>query len=362
MQNVAIKDEAQMMEGPLKKASILIVDDEESVSAMLKRMLEREGYACQTADDAAKASLLLITHPFDLVISDVNMPGKSGIQFLEEIKQKRPEIAILIMTGLGDKKIADAAISMGANGYLQKPFQKTQVLATVSHAIRQRAIEMQNQFERENLEETICERTQSLDLANQKLKNILDGIIKAMSLAIESRDPYTAGHQQRVAHLASAMASEMDFSEERVQNLRMACLIHDIGKIAVPAEILSKPCKLSDAEFTIIKDHPRIGYQILKEIAFSYPLAEIIYQHHERMDGSGYPLGLRGDQIHQDAKILAVADVVEAIISHRPYRPALGIDMAMDEIRMKKGRLYDPEAVDACLSLFAKNKRLFAQP
>jgi putative two-component system response regulator len=351
MNNLAIKEDIKLAGAVPGKANILIVDDEESVRIMLKRMLEREGYSCETAEDAQNASLILLTHKADLVISDVQMPGKSGIQLLDEIKQKRPEIATLIMTGLGDKQIVDVAISKGSSGYLYKPFQKNQVLANVSHALRCRSMELQNQFEVENLEEIITEQTQSLDQANLKLKKILESIVKAMSMAIESRDPYTAGHQQRVAKVAAAIASEMGYSEEQIQNLRMACLIHDIGKISVPAEILCKPGKLTDAEFNIIKDHPRIGYNILKEIEFSYPLAEIIHQHHERLDGSGYPLGLKGDQIHQDAKILAVADVVEAMISHRPYRPALDIEYAMDEIILKKGRLYDPESVDACLKI-----------
>jgi len=334
------------------KANILIVDDEESVRTMLKRMLEREGYMCEVAEDAQKAGFILLTRNIDLVISDVQMPGKSGIELLDEIKQKRPEIAILIMTGFGDKNIAEAAISKGSFGYLHKPFQKTQVLASVSYALRARLMDLQKRFEMENLEVIINERTENLDQVNIKLKLVLDGIIKAMSLAVESRDPYTAGHQQRVAKLAVAIASEMGYSEEQNQNLRMACLIHDIGKISVPAEILCKPSKLTDAEFNIIKEHARIGYNILKEIEFPYPMADVIHQHHERLDGSGYPRGLKSEQIHPDAMILAVADVVEAMISHRPYRPALPMELAIKEITAKAGKLYEDRVVDACLSLF----------
>jgi putative two-component system response regulator len=348
MINLAMKQQESMTVKSISKATILIVDDEESVRTMLKRMLEREGYACETAEDAEKAILNLLSHKIDLVISDVRMPGKSGIQLMEEIKQNRPEIATLIMTGLGDKQIADAAISAGSSGYLYKPFQKIQVLASVSHALKARVLDLQNRFEMENLEGVITEKDRGLNAADAKLKKTLESIVKAMSLAIESRDPYTAGHQQRVAKVAAAIAAEMGYSEDQIQNLKMACLIHDIGKISVPAEILCKPGKLSEAEYNIIKDHPRIGYNILKEIEFSYPLADIIHQHHERLDGSGYPFGLKDSQIHLDAKILAVADVVEAMISHRPYRPALGIRIAMDEIISKKGRLYDPEIVDAC--------------
>ncbi len=348
MNNLAIQSEEIKSTA---KAHILIVDDEEPVRTLLKRILEREGYACETAEDAQKAAALMLIHKFNLVISDVKMPGKSGIQFLEEIKTKRPEVATLIMTGLGDKQIADAAIEKGSYGFLHKPFQKTQVLATVAHALKCRSMDLQNQFEVENLEAIIKDQEQCLDQANIKLKNILQSIIKAMSMAIESRDPYTAGHQQRVANLAAAIASEMGYAEEDIQNLKMACLIHDIGKISVPAEILCKPGKLSAAEFNIIKDHARIGYTILKEIEFPYPLAQVIYQHHERMDGSGYPQGLKGDEIHPHAKILAVADVVEAMISHRPYRPGIEMDLVLEEIQLEKGQLYDPKVVDVCVRI-----------
>lgn len=355
MNNLALDAIVPMESGNINKATILIVDDEESVRKFLKRLLEKEGYICATAEDAEKAICFLLANRIDLVISDVQMPGKSGLQLLEEIKQHQPEVATLIMTGLGDKQIADAAIEKGSCGYLYKPFQKTQVLANVSHALRCRAIDLQNRFEMENFELIIDEKNQSLTQANLKVKNILESIIKAISMAIESRDPYTAGHQQRVAKLVAAIASDMGFSDEHIQYLKMAGIVHDIGKISVPAEILCKPAKLTDAEMNIIKDHPRIGYNILKEIEFPYPLAEIIYQHHERLDGSGYPNGLTKEHIHEDAKILAVADVVEAMISHRPYRPALGIEFAMDELKQHAGRFYDPKAVDVCCRLFEKD-------
>jgi putative nucleotidyltransferase with HDIG domain len=176
-----------------------------------------------------------------------------------------------------------------------------------------------------------------------------------MSLAVESRDPYTAGHQERVSDIATAIAIRMNFSKARIHYLKMAGMIHDIGKISVPAEILCKPTCLSEAEFNIMKEHPLTGYKILKEIEFPYPLAKIVYQHHERLDGSGYPNGLSGDEIYMEAKILAVADVVEAMASHRPYRPSLGIDIAIDEIKKNRGRMFDPDVVDTCCYLFENN-------
>ncbi len=186
----------------------------------------------------------------------------------------------------------------------------------------------------------------------KKLRSAMGGIIQAMALTVESRDPYTAGHQKRVSNLARSIAQEIGMSKDQIEAVRMAGLVHDLGKISVPSEILSKPSRLSDLEFKLLEGHPQTSYDILKDIDFPWPIARIVLQHHERMDGSGYPAGLKGDEILIEAKVIMVADVVEAIASHRPYRPAYGIDVALDEIEKNKGILYDPEVVDACLRLF----------
>jgi PAS domain S-box-containing protein/putative nucleotidyltransferase with HDIG domain len=185
-----------------------------------------------------------------------------------------------------------------------------------------------------------------------KLRKSLGGTIQAMAFTVETRDPYTAGHQRRVADLAHSIAKEMGLPDEQVDGVRMAGVIHDIGKISIPAEILSKPGRITEHEFGIIRTHPQVGYDILKEIEFPWPIAQIVLQHHERINGTGYPNGLKGDQIMLEANILAVADVVEAMASHRPYRPSRGIDIALDEISRNKGILYDPEVADACIRVF----------
>jgi len=186
----------------------------------------------------------------------------------------------------------------------------------------------------------------------EKLRKALGATIQAMALTVEAKDAYTAGHQQRSTNLARAIATKMGLSEEQIDSIRMAGVIHDIGKISVPGEILSKPGRLTDIEFSLIRTHPQVGYDILKPIEFPWPVAQIVLQHHERIDGSGYPAGLTRDEIMLEARILAVADVVEAMSSHRPYRPAWSIDEALGEIRQNRGVLYDPEVVDACLTLF----------
>jgi len=186
----------------------------------------------------------------------------------------------------------------------------------------------------------------------EALRKSINGIVHAMALTVETRDPYTSGHQVRVAKLATMIAREMNISQDQIDGINMAAEIHDIGKMSVPAEILSKPSRLSDIEYELIKIHPEAGYNIIKDIEFPWPIATMVLQHHERMDGSGYPKGLKGEEILPETRILSVADVVEAIASHRPYRPAYGIDVALEEISNMKGILYDAAGVDACLRLF----------
>lgn len=198
------------------------------------------------------------------------------------------------------------------------------------------------------LKSTEEELTQSLN----RLGKAIDGAIKAMALIVEMRDPYTAGHQRRVARLAGRIAEEMHLANEQVIGIRLAATIHDIGKIAIPAEILSKPGRITHIERELIKTHPQVGFDILKSVDFPWPIAQIVHQHHERLDGSGYPEGLKGEEIILEARILAVADVVEAMSSHRPYRPALGIQRALAEIEEHAGTLYDQAVVRICIHLF----------
>jgi putative nucleotidyltransferase with HDIG domain len=200
------------------------------------------------------------------------------------------------------------------------------------------------------------EANEKLEQSYESLRKTLDDAINTMVKIVELRDPYTAGHQQKVADLAVAIAREMKFGDIQVDQLRVAAVIHDIGKIYVPSDLLSKPGKLTDIEFSLIKTHAQNGYDIVKGMELPGAVAETILQHHERLDGSGYPNGLKAEDTLMKAKILAVADVVEAMASHRPYRPALGIDKALEEITNNKSKLYDPDVVDACLELFTSGK------
>lgn len=197
--------------------------------------------------------------------------------------------------------------------------------------------------------------------SNDKFQKAVEGAIIAISSIVEARDPYTAGHQRRVAALASAVAKEMQLNEDQIIMIRIAGILHDIGKVSVPSEILIKPGKLNDSEFNLIKNHPQVGREILKTMKLPWKICPIVLQHHERMNGSGYPQKLLGKHILLEARIMAVADVIEAMASHRPYRPALGIDKALEEISKNKGKLYDAEVVNACVKLFREKRFIFPQ-
>ncbi|MBI5590728.1 MAG: HD domain-containing protein [Deltaproteobacteria bacterium] len=245
------------------------------------------------------------------------------------------------MTGHAAQYSYNDIIDAGASDFITKPFSVGELKAKIDR------IEREKQALRE------------LRTANAALHATLDDTIDALASSLEMRDPYTAGHQQRVAALACAMAEEMGLPDPVIDAIRMAGRVHDIGKISVPSEILSKPSRLKENEMSLIKEHARVGFEILSKVRFQSPIAKIVLQHHERINGTGYPEGLRGPDILLEARIIAVADVVEAISSHRPYRPALGIDTALHEITKNKGALYDSEVVDACLRLFnAKDYKL----
>ena len=219
------------------------------------------------------------------------------------------------------------------------PYQDS--CSVVTHAI----VVMHNITNRKMVE-------QELQQSYQKLQKTLEETVHALSAMVEMRDPYTAGHQNRVADIAQAIAAEMNLQEDCINGIRIASLLHDIGKIRVPSDILTKPGRLTKPEFELIKEHAQTGYEILKSIEFPWPIANIVLQHHERIDGSGYPQGLKRNDILLESRIIGIADVVEAMTNHRPYREALGLEMALDEIQKNKDILYDPEAVDACIRIF----------
>jgi len=335
---------------------VLIVDDEKSMRITLSEFLKKEGYEVETASDALNALQMLSMSEFDIVITDIIMPKISGIELLEKIREKSKNVQIVIMTGEPTVETAVKAVQSGANDYLTKPIHRDIFLKTIRNVqqmkwlIDEKArLEIQNMQYQKELEEIIVKRTNALQGAMQ-------GIISLLSSVVEARDPYTAGHQRRVGNLSAAIGEKMRLDEKTAAYLRMIGYIHDIGKIAIPIEILSKPGRLNDLEMDIIRTHPLNGFEMIMNVDLPRMVGETIRQHHERCDGSGYPSGLTGNEISIEAQILMVADVVEAMMSHRPYRPALGLETALEEIRVNSGSKYNAEVVSACISLFQEDR------
>ena len=342
-----------------KMKNILVVDDEEPIRQLISDILEMEGYTCTMAASADEAKRFLKKKPFELILSDINMPGESGLDFVRYVFDNYRDIAAIMVTAMEDPQVAEAVFEIGVYDYITKPVSRSSVLISVANALNRRELEISNRTYRDDLEKMVAERTTSLEKTMAQLRNAFRGIIHTISLTVETRDPYTAGHQKRVADLAKAIAVEMALPEASIESTYLAGVIHDLGKISIPAEILSKPGRLTQNEFNLIKDHPQTGYEILKDIEFDFPIAQMVLQHHERYNGTGYPQGLSNAQMLLESRIIAVADVVEAIASHRPYRASLGIDTALDEISKGIGTLYDPDVATVCLTLFENDKFQF---
>jgi putative two-component system response regulator len=366
---------------PLKyRHSILLIDDEEAILEIMAAMLADEGYDLLTAGSAEEGLALLKKTPdVSLIISDQHMPGMTGVQFFAQARHISPDALRVLLTGYTDTDaIIDAINSGGIHRYLTKPWSREDFLHTIRQMLGKADLMRENRrldelVKKQNaelldlnkgLEEKVRQKTRHLNQSLEELRSslekirmILGGTVLAMSRIVESRDPYTAGHEQQVARIACVISEKLLLPVDRVEAIRIAGQLHDIGKIAVPSEILTKPGRLSPLEMEMVKTHCRNAYDILKAIEFPYPVAKIILQHHERMDGSGYPQGLKGEDILLEARIIACADVIEAISSHRPYRPAMDIDTAMKEITDHRGILYDANVVDACLDIYRTQGR-----
>ena len=321
---------------------VLVVDDDDECRRVIQDYFKMTRCPCKEAANAAEALALLCQGDIDLVVSDIKMADKDGIDLMLEAHRDYPHIPFIIMTGFAPEYSYEAIIEAGASDFIAKPFSLGELKAKICRIHR---------------EQNILRR---LQLTLNQVKRIFENTVWALSYTLEKRDPYTAGHQQRVGQLACAIAEELKLPEERIEVLRLAAFVHDIGKVGVPADILTKPGKLTALEMGLIQQHCQVGFEILKNVEFPWPLAEMVYQHHERMNGSGYPQGLSGSEILLEARILAVADVVEAMGSHRPYRPAMAWQTAMAEISQNRGILYDGQVVDACLNLFHDQGFTFA--
>jgi putative nucleotidyltransferase with HDIG domain len=326
---------------------ILAVDDTPASLKLLTDILKEDGYEVHSAINGELALHAAIRNPPDLVLLDIRMPAMNGYEVCQRLKAHPAthNVPVIFVSAVSETDEKVQGFELGAVDFVTKPYQRSELLARVRTHLELNRL-------RNSLEVLVAERSGELIESEKKLKSNLLDSISAIASIVEMRDPYTAGHQRRVADIAVAISKELQLPENLVEGIHLAGIVHDVGKIKVPAEILSKPGRLTTNEFNLIKEHSQTGYDILKSIDYPWTIAEIILQHHERLDGSGYPRGLKNEEILLEAQIIAVADVVESMMSHRPYRAALGIDAALEEILHNRSTCFNADVVDACIRLF----------
>ena len=349
---------------------ILVIDDEEPIRRLLGYLLQTHGYETVLASDAREARQRLDELPFALILCDVNMPGESGMDLVRTIIKEHPHTATIMVTGLDSSVLANAALEMGAFGYIIKPFESNEVLIDVANALRRRRLEMENRLHRENLEDVVRTRTMALQQAlewlersEKELRLSREETIQRLAIAAEYRDSATAQHIQRMSHYCEMLARRYGLSNERCDLIRTASPMHDIGKIGTPDHVLLKPGKFTQEEFNVIAQHAEIGYRILggSDAEILKVAATIAWTHHERWDGSGYPRKLKGEAIPIEGRIAAIADAFDALTTQRVYKPAFELSHAVDLMSKHRGEHFDPELLDVFFASIDEIKRIHEQ-
>jgi cyclic di-GMP phosphodiesterase len=333
-------------------ARILVVDDEVQARSLVAAMLEEPEYTIVLAGSSREA----IHHierdpPYDLVLSDVVMRGADGLSFLRQLRNMQPDSPVIVITEAQNSATAHLAIQRGAYDYLLRPFEKEQLLNSIRRAIEYRRLVQQNAIYRQNLEHLVTARTEILNRAVADLERSYDITLEALGDALDLKDAETEGHSKRVTAFTIALARGMGLPIEQIRIIARGAFLHDIGKMAIPDAILLKPGDLKSDEQRIMREHCSRGYQMLRKIPFLQEAAEIVYSHQEHYDGSGYPRGLKGDQIPLGARIFSIADTLDAITSDRPYRKARSFHAARGEIKRCSGTQFDPRVVEVYLTL-----------
>jgi len=325
---------------------ILIVDDEPEITEILSDLLSVE-YNCLRAVSAEQALARLEQNGFELVISDITMPGMSGLEMIPHVKRMSPNTVVVMISGMQTVESAIDALRLGAFDYLMKPFDLRQVEAVVKRALEHHELVTAKQRYENHLEELVEQRTAELDRALSSLEEAYRSTLKALTTALETRDSETHGHSERVVSYSLRLGHEYGLNREEMKSLEFGALLHDIGKIGVPDAILRKPSKLTEEEWVRMREHPMHGQQILRGIEFLQGAARVVAQHHEKWDGSGYPLGLREEEVDVCARIFSVADAFDAITSDRVYRRGKTYEAAAEELDEWAGRQFDPKVVEA---------------
>jgi response regulator RpfG family c-di-GMP phosphodiesterase len=330
---------------------VLAVDDERAACKLIALMLSPPAFHCTTAPSGEEALRALQLERFDAVISDLQMPGIGGLELLAHVRRSYPNMAFLVTTGVDDVDVGVHAMRIGADDYLVKPLSEGVLLASLERALHKRHLEQQVENYRQRLEEMVAERTGQLRDALQRLETSYEDTLQALGAAIDLRDNETAGHSRRVCRYSLEMARAMGWSETQMGTLARGAHLHDIGKLGIPDSILLKPGPLTAEEWKLMQRHVQIGFDLVKDIAFLSDASEIVLTHHERYNGSGYPRGLKGEEILSGSRIFALADSFDAITSDRPYRRASSFESGRQTIQHHSGSLFDPEVVMVFLSI-----------
>ncbi len=333
------------------KRRVLVIDDEPPICRLLCERLKRDGFQARGCGDGEEALKLLSEEPFDAVISDLKLPGISGLDLVKEVTARYKHTAFLMVTGVDDTRVGIEAMKQGADDYLVKPHQLEGIVPSVERALEKKRLQRELEHYRARLEEMVEHRTLQLQTAMRRIEMTYDETLEALGAALDLRDTETAGHSRRVSRYCQEIASALGLDTEKLKEISRGSYLHDIGKIGIPDAILLKPGKLDEEETAIMQSHARIGYDLVCRIAFLAPAAEIVLTHQERFDGTGYPQGLMGEEIPIGARVFAVADTLDAMTSDRPYRRAMPFEQARAEMQRESGRQFDPQVVGAFLAI-----------
>ncbi len=332
-------------------ARILAVDDEPHVRSMIGATLERQGFDVQLAASGREAMEMLERSVFDLVLTDIVMQDGNGIALLDRIHGQQPQLPVVMVTAIHDISVAIDSMRRGAYDYLLKPFEREHLVSTVKRALDHRQALQDSHNYQQNLEQVVTARTEMLRQAMENLEHSYDVTLEALGDALDLKDSETEGHSKRVTAYTIALARAMGISPSQIKIIARGAFLHDIGKMAIPDDILRKPGKLTEEEQVVMREHCSRGYHMLRKIPFLSEAAEIVFSHQEHFDGSGYPSGLAGAEIPIGSRIFAIADTLDAITSDRPYRKARSFDTAREEILSNSGTQFDPTVVEVFLKI-----------
>jgi putative two-component system response regulator len=362
------------------KGSILVVDDEEAIRNLLCRKLEADGFYCEAAADGKEALWKAFMKDFDLVLMDIKMPGMSGMEALSKLITDHPETSVVMITAVVDTQTAVEAMKLGAYDYVTKPFDLEDLNARVKRALERRRLMVENREYQRNLEQKVKNQVEQIQeyynkavdaLAREqpalgklkasepdRLEELYSQIAKALALMAETHEPYIRGHSERVSLLASNIATQLGLSVQLTRQIKLAAILHDIGKIVIPDHVLGKPGPLTPAEYSEVKRHPKITVEIIRQIDYFKGLTPIIESHHEWYNGKGYPNNLKGESIHIGARVLAVADAYDAMTCPRPYRTRLSDEEVVKTLKKGAGVQWDPKIVEALFKVLERESKM----